>query len=198
MAAPPTPHPTEQTLRAYSLGQLDDLLAEAVHQHLEDCPDCRGRAADMSSDSFLRRLRTAVHGERPETFVPQVSVSRSRRVPDVIAWSDTHDRWARRADIMSRILELPDAVYEALLQAARARGIAPAEWITAQLPRSGSGAKESTSRAPAQDRKAALERLFEQTVSLGHPTGADNELIDADLARAYADPPQVPSDRGRI
>jgi hypothetical protein len=99
---------------------------------------------------------------------------------------------------MSRTLELPDSVYEALLQAARARGMAPAEWITAQLPRSESGAKESISLAPAQDRKAALERLFKQTVSLGHPTGADNDLIDADLARAYVDPHQVPSDQGRI
>jgi hypothetical protein len=95
---------------------------------------------------------------------------------------------------MSRTLELPDSVYEALLQAARARGMAPAEWITEQLPRPESDAEESTSRAPAQDRKAALERLLQQTVSLGHPTGADNELIDADLARACADPHQVPSD----
>jgi hypothetical protein len=34
---------------------------------------------------------------------------------------------------------------------------------------------------------AALERLWQHTVDLGYPTGADNETIDADLARAYDD-----------
>lgn len=39
------------------------------------------------------------------------------------------------------------------------------------------------------ERKAARER-FERhfgAVNLGHPTGVDNEAIDADLARAYDD-----------
>jgi hypothetical protein len=99
---------------------------------------------------------------------------------------------------MSRTLELPDSVYEALLDAARDRGIAPADWIKEQLPRSESVAKESNPEAPRQDRRAALERLLQQTVSLGHPIGADNEAIDADLARAYADAHQVSSDQGGI
>jgi hypothetical protein len=99
---------------------------------------------------------------------------------------------------MSRTLELPDSVYEALLDAARARGMAPADWITEQLPRSESRSKEFSALAPTQDGEAALERLLQQTVSLGHPTGVDNELIDVDLARAYADSHQVPSDQGRI
>ena len=38
MAAPPDRHPTDPTLQAYSLGQLDDILAEAVHKHLEGLP----------------------------------------------------------------------------------------------------------------------------------------------------------------
>lgn len=36
----------------------------------------------------------------------------------------------------------------------------------------------------------ALRQRFEHhfgAVDLGHPTGADNAIIDADLARAYAD-----------
>jgi hypothetical protein len=44
--------------------------------------------------------------------------------------------------------------------------------------------RPKVSRAEAA---AALERLWEHTVDLGHPTGADNESIDADLARAYGD-----------
>jgi hypothetical protein len=49
---------------------------------------------------------------------------------------------------------------------------------TAPLPR------PKVSRAEAA---AALERLWQHTVDLGYPTGADNESIDADLARAYGD-----------
>jgi hypothetical protein len=33
-----------------------------------------------------------------------------------------------------------------------------------------------------------LVRQFAGTVSLGYPTGIDNEQIDADLAREYLDP----------
>jgi hypothetical protein len=62
MAVPPSSHPSEPTLQGYSLGQLDDIPTEAVHKHLEDCPDCRALAADMSSDSFLERLRAAPAG----------------------------------------------------------------------------------------------------------------------------------------
>ena len=37
------------------------------------------------------------------------------------------------------------------------------------------------------DRKVARARLRRHVVSLGHPTGIDNEVIDADLARAAGD-----------
>src|SRR5262249_55420828 len=60
-----------QTLSAYGLGKLDDATAEAVHQHLESCPACRRRVAELSSDSFLGRLRDAQ--ARPDAPSPLVS-----------------------------------------------------------------------------------------------------------------------------
>jgi len=36
--------------------------------------------------------------------------------------------------LLSQILEIPDAVYSALVQAAKARGATPVEWIAAHLP----------------------------------------------------------------
>jgi hypothetical protein len=99
---------------------------------------------------------------------------------------------------VSRTLELPDSVYEALMDASRARGIAPVDWIAEQLPLSQSQAKSSASLVPTKHRQAALDRLLQHTVSLGCPTCGDNELIDADLARAYADSHRVPSDQERI
>ena len=81
---------------------------------------------------------------------------------------------------MTRTLELPEAVYDAVIEAARRRGLAPADWIAAKLPRPKAVATE-------EERKAAMERLLSHTFSLGRPTGTDNEAIDADLAREYGD-----------
>ena len=63
MNAPPFFHPSEQTLNSYGLGKLDDASAEAVDKHLEECPDCRKRVAEMSADSFLGRVRDAQSGQ---------------------------------------------------------------------------------------------------------------------------------------
>jgi serine/threonine protein kinase len=59
MGATVAVHPTDQTLQSYGLGKLDDALAESVNKHLEDCATCQRRVAEMSSDSFLGRLRDA-------------------------------------------------------------------------------------------------------------------------------------------
>ncbi len=44
---------------------------------------------------------------------------------------------------------------------------------------------KSPPEKPLPDRDAANLRLRQQRVSLGHPTGTDNESIDAELARVY-------------
>ncbi len=64
-------HPTEQTLSSFALGTLDDASSEAVNKHLEQCPDCRKWAGEMSTDSFLERVRGAAG--RPETLGAIVS-----------------------------------------------------------------------------------------------------------------------------
>jgi eukaryotic-like serine/threonine-protein kinase len=59
MSAQPALHPTDEALRAYGLGRLDDSSAVAVNRHLESCPDCRWRVAERTSDSFRGQLREA-------------------------------------------------------------------------------------------------------------------------------------------
>ena len=77
-------HPTEQTLSDFSLGKLDDGQAEIINNHLNECPDCQRRVAEMSSDSFLGRLRD-VRG-RLDSAAPVSSslagLSRIERSPD--------------------------------------------------------------------------------------------------------------------
>jgi anti-sigma factor RsiW len=61
-------HPTDQTLESYGLGRLDDAMAESVSKHLEACSDCRRRVAELSSDSFLARLKADQH--QPDSVAP--------------------------------------------------------------------------------------------------------------------------------
>jgi serine/threonine protein kinase/tetratricopeptide (TPR) repeat protein len=72
--APVALHPPDDTLAAYGLGQLDDSVAADVARHLEACPACRRRVADLPADSFLGRLRDAAGGKadtsRPNESVP--------------------------------------------------------------------------------------------------------------------------------
>ncbi len=55
-------HPSRESLQAYSLGRLDDTPAEAVSRHLERCPECQRRVAEMTPDTFLDKLRGVQSG----------------------------------------------------------------------------------------------------------------------------------------
>ncbi len=88
-------------------------------------------------------------------------------------------------------VELTDAVYDAVRAAAAAAGSTPDAWVAARLAellpaeeRVINGQPQSLSET---ERLAVETRLFQYigAVSLGHPLGADNESIDADLAREY-------------
>jgi len=52
-----TTHPTAESLRAYSLGRLDEASAKAVGRHIEQCPERRRLWAKMPPDPFLANLR---------------------------------------------------------------------------------------------------------------------------------------------
>jgi hypothetical protein len=69
---------------------------------------------------------------------------------------------------------VPDELRQALVRAASSAGQTPEEWVLSVVQQ----------RLPVQDPR--LRRHF-GSVNLGHPTGANNGGIDADLARAYAD-----------
>lgn len=50
---------------------------------------------------------------------------------------------------MSRKIELPDSVYEALREAAESQGVTPAGWISAHLPRPGIDARTGKESGPS-------------------------------------------------
>jgi hypothetical protein len=95
------------------------------------------------------------------------------------------------------ILELSDAVYTLIQRQAEAAGTSPAHWLADTLEQQygrGHTGQSALARRTAAGRQAARER-FERhfgEVDLNDATGADNEQIDADLAREYADTHETP------
>jgi hypothetical protein len=90
------------------------------------------------------------------------------------------------------ILELSDEVYTIIQRQAEGAGTSPAHWLARTLEqqygRLPAPPSAEARRTPAEQ-QAARER-FERhfgAVDLAAATGADNEQIDADLAREYAD-----------
>jgi predicted Ser/Thr protein kinase len=59
MNAPPGDHPPDHVLDAFALGKLDEAAAEAIGRHLESCPSCCRRVAEVTSDTFLDQFRGA-------------------------------------------------------------------------------------------------------------------------------------------
>ncbi len=90
------------------------------------------------------------------------------------------------------IIELSDEVYAAIQSQAMKANTSPAQLVATSLEQHfGQGhsvrrATQSRSDAELQAARERFERHF-GAVSLGYATGADNESIDADLAREYAD-----------
>ncbi len=75
------------------------------------------------------------------------------------------------------VLELPEDVYERLQKAAKAAGQSLEDWSKRRLGLGQLSAKEA---------KRGKVRNHFGAVNLGYPTGADNEKIDEDLAKEYA------------
>lgn len=82
-------------------------------------------------------------------------------------------------------LELSDEVYADLQQKAKAVGLSITEWIMVVLSKQGNGVNEILHSAEQQEAWQRF-RNYAGAVSLGYATGTDNESIDADLTKAYA------------
>ena len=81
-------------------------------------------------------------------------------------------------------IELSDDTYAAVRRQAEAAGVPPeavvAGWVSERVNGNGRSAADLSAA------RARFERHF-GSVDMGGPLGADNEQIDADLAREYGD-----------
>ncbi len=93
------------------------------------------------------------------------------------------------------ILELSDEAYAKIQHQAEVAGTSPAHWLAKTLEqqygRIPAGQSAKRTAAERQAARARFERHLGE-VDLGNATGADNERIDADLAREYADSHEAP------
>ena len=93
------------------------------------------------------------------------------------------------------ILELSDEVYTTIQRQAESAGTSPAHWLATTLeqqygPRHGHSARACTA-AEQHTARVRFEQHF-GAVDLPDAVGADNEQIDADLAREYGDTHEAP------
>ncbi len=84
-------------------------------------------------------------------------------------------------------LEISDEVYADLQHKANAVGISITEWIVTVLSKQGAVANRVVLSLEQQDQARQKFKSHAGAISLGYATGTDNEAIDADLAKAYAD-----------
>ena len=84
-------------------------------------------------------------------------------------------------------LEISDEVYAALQQKANAVGLSITEWIVAVLNKQDSSVNQLLISAEHQEQARQRFKSHAGAVSLGYATGVDNDAIDADLAKTYAD-----------
>lgn len=82
-------------------------------------------------------------------------------------------------------LELRDELYADLKQKAESVGISLEAWITVVLEQQNSGLNQPKTEA---EKELARQRFRRHAgaIDLGHPTGADNASIEADLVRSYS------------
>ena len=88
-------------------------------------------------------------------------------------------------------LELSDEVYTAIQRHAEMAGTSLPHWIAMTLEQQyrNSPTRQDVRDQRTEEEKQAARSRFERhfgEVDLGHATGVDNEQIDADLAREYA------------
>lgn len=95
------------------------------------------------------------------------------------------------------ILELRDEIYTIIQRQAEAAGTSPAHWLVQILeqqygpPHTRQRGEVWHTAAAQQAARERFERHFGE-VELVDAIGADNEQIDADLAREYADAHETP------
>jgi hypothetical protein len=95
------------------------------------------------------------------------------------------------------ILELSDEIYTIIQRQAEAAGTTPAHWLVKILEQQ-YGPPHTRQRVEAwhtaAEQQAARERFERHVgeVDLVDAIGADNEQIDAELAREYADSHETP------
>lgn len=56
MPAQQTACPADDTLRAFGLGRLDGVLAQAIAKHFDGCRRCLEIAGSVDPDSFVGRM----------------------------------------------------------------------------------------------------------------------------------------------
>lgn len=102
----------ERQLSAYVDREMDERQMELMRSHVEGCPACRSRLAEL--EAIRSELRTAASVNLPDHFVFSVRSAIRREEAESVAWLGT-ERFARNVVVALCLLVLVMIAFESYL-----------------------------------------------------------------------------------
>jgi hypothetical protein len=180
-------HITDSSLRAYLDQQLPDLERSRIESHLQDCPDCRDRLAELASLAQQVSLRLAglkpgpAEAPRPASLaLRQFNHKETRPMFKIFSKRNLRPLWVTIAVIAALAVSLNFQPVQAL--AASFLGLFRVQQVTI-LPINSNTIQNLQNN---QDISKAASQLFSDSVTTTRPATPSQQVADAAAASKLA------------
>jgi hypothetical protein len=180
-------HITDSSLRAYLDQQLPDLERSRIESHLQDCPDCRDRLAELASLAQQVSLRLAAlkpgpaEAPRPASLaLRQFNHKETRPMFKIFSKRNLRPLWVTIAVIAALAVSLNFQPVQAL--AAGFLGLFRVQQVTI-LPINSNTIQNLQNN---QDITKSVSQLFSDSVTTTRPSAPSQQVADAAAASKLA------------
>lgn len=180
-------HPTDSSLRAYLDQQLPDLERSRIESHLQNCPNCRDRLAELTSLASQVSLHLAAlkpgPGENPRPAslaLRQFNYKETRPMFKIFSKRNLRPLWVTIAVIAALAVSLTFQPVQAL--AASFLGLFRVQQVVI-LPINSNTIQNLQNN---QDISKAISQLFSDSVDVTRPATPPQQVTDAAAASKLA------------